>query len=75
MCRTGGWWQDAFLYARAFTIAGGTNEVLRNIVLSAASGCPRVMLTADRPKANQRRPKGCNWARKFITLPQYGIKG
>src|SRR5260221_10469378 len=24
-----GWWQDAYLYARAYTIAGGANEVDR----------------------------------------------
>ncbi|HEY1706340.1 MAG TPA: acyl-CoA dehydrogenase family protein [Trebonia sp.] len=36
-----GWWQDAFLYARAYTIAGGANEVLRNVVAERVLGLPR----------------------------------
>jgi alkylation response protein AidB-like acyl-CoA dehydrogenase len=36
-----GWWQDAFLYARAYTIAGGANEVLKTIVAERALGLPK----------------------------------
>lgn len=37
----GGWWQDAFLYSRAYTIAGGANEVLRTVIAERALGLPR----------------------------------
>jgi alkylation response protein AidB-like acyl-CoA dehydrogenase len=39
--RAGGWWQDAFLYARAYTIAGGANEVLKTVAAERALGLPR----------------------------------
>ncbi|MFT4265258.1 MAG: acyl-CoA dehydrogenase family protein [Nocardioides sp.] len=37
----GGWWQDAWLYARAYTIAGGANEVLKTVVAERALGLPK----------------------------------
>ncbi|MEU4658408.1 acyl-CoA dehydrogenase family protein [Streptomyces sp. NPDC023723] len=36
-----GYWQDALLYARAYTIAGGANEVLRTTVAERSLGLPR----------------------------------
>ncbi|MBE9373308.1 acyl-CoA dehydrogenase family protein [Saccharopolyspora sp. HNM0983] len=36
-----GWWQDADLYSRAFTIAGGANEVLRTQIAERELGLPR----------------------------------
>lgn len=36
-----GAWQDAFLYARAFTIAGGSNEIMRNMISERGLGMPK----------------------------------
>jgi alkylation response protein AidB-like acyl-CoA dehydrogenase len=36
-----GRWQDEYLYARAYTIAGGSSEVMRNIIAERGLGLPR----------------------------------
>jgi alkylation response protein AidB-like acyl-CoA dehydrogenase len=36
-----GRWQDEFLYARAFTIAGGSNEIMRNMISERALKLPK----------------------------------
>jgi alkylation response protein AidB-like acyl-CoA dehydrogenase len=36
-----GRWQEEYLYARTFTVAGGASEIMRNIVAERALGMPR----------------------------------
>lgn len=38
----GGRWVDMFLYARAYTIAGGSSEIIRNILSERVLGMPRM---------------------------------
>lgn len=37
----GGRWQDELLYAKAYTISGGSNEIMRNLLSERGLGLPR----------------------------------
>jgi alkylation response protein AidB-like acyl-CoA dehydrogenase len=37
----GGRWQDEWLYSRAFTIAGGSSEIMRNMIAERGLALPR----------------------------------
>ena len=36
-----GRWQDEVLYARTYTIAGGSSEIMRNVIAERVLGMPR----------------------------------
>jgi len=37
----GGRWQDEWLYSRAFTIAGGSSEIMRSLIAERGLALPR----------------------------------
>jgi alkylation response protein AidB-like acyl-CoA dehydrogenase len=39
--RDHGHWQEAFLWARGFTISAGSNEIMHNLIAEAGLGLPR----------------------------------
>lgn len=60
----GGWWQDAHLYSRAYTIAGGANEVPLTRIAERALGLPREphqAISALWPQVNDRSDEFSPW--------------
>jgi alkylation response protein AidB-like acyl-CoA dehydrogenase len=49
--RDDGHWQEAFLWARGFTISAGSNEIMRNLIAENGLGLPR----EPRPAATEAR--------------------
>ena len=49
-----GHWQEAFLWARGFTISAGSNEIMRNLIAETGLGLPR----EPRPAGTEPRPAG-----------------
>ena len=47
-------WQHLYLFTRADTIYGGSNEIQRNIIAERVLGLPREVKGADEPSADQR---------------------
>ncbi len=46
-------WQDEWLYARAFTIAGGTSEIMRTMIAERGLGMPPLLTTHGSRRGNE----------------------